>query len=109
MYLQDFLGSEDGKKVTKINKDSCTYNFFYNYWRDILFERVMRLFIWDGVGDSLPVKEIEKYVSVFLSGEGFYQTSIFGKVIEVDYCSLLTNQFALKTKKIIKRTYQIFL
>lgn len=59
MYLQDFLSSADGKKVTKINKDSCTYNFFYNYWRDMLFERVMRLFIWDGVEDSLPVKEIE--------------------------------------------------
>ena len=49
MYLQDFLSSADGKKVTKINKDSFTYNFFYNYWRDMLFERVMRLFIWDVV------------------------------------------------------------
>lgn len=55
------------------------------------------------LANELPVKEIEKYVSVFLSGEGFYQTSIFGKIIEVDYCSLLTNQLyrALERKEVI--------
>lgn len=59
MFLQDFLNTNDGKTVTKLNRESCTYSFFYNYWRDLLFERIMRLFVWDGVDDFFPTKEIE--------------------------------------------------
>lgn len=60
MYLQDFLKTEEGTKVSKLNKASCTYGFFYNYWRDTLFERIIRLFVWSGVEESgIPVKEIE--------------------------------------------------
>ena len=60
MYLQDFLKTDEGMKVSKLNKASCTYGFFYNYWRDMLFERIIRLFVWSGVEESgIPVKEIE--------------------------------------------------
>lgn len=60
MFLQDFLKTSDGAKVTKLSKDSCTYEFFYSYWRDMLFERIIRLFVWDGPEkDGVPVKEIE--------------------------------------------------
>lgn len=58
MYLEDFLGTDEGRKVSKLAKESCTYNVVYRYWRDALFERVMKLFVWENTGDVLP-KEIE--------------------------------------------------
>ena len=36
------------------------YDDFFHFWRDDLFSRLMRLFIYDGLGDSLPQKEIEE-------------------------------------------------
>lgn len=39
---------------------ACTYDDFFHFWRDDLFSRLMRLFIYDGLGDSLPQKEIEE-------------------------------------------------
>lgn len=58
MYLEDFLGTDEGRKVSKLAKESCTYNVMYRYWRDSLFERVMKLFVWENTGD-VPPKEIE--------------------------------------------------
>lgn len=64
MFL-DFMDSNEGKKISKLAKESCTYNAGYNYWRDNLFERIMRLFVWD-TGDPdnkkfyVPPKEIEQ-------------------------------------------------
>lgn len=64
MFLDEFLNTAVGKKVTSLNKENCTYNFLYNYWREQLFERVMRLFIWENTYDpvkneGVPPKEIE--------------------------------------------------
>ena len=39
---------------------ACTYDDFFHFWRDDLFSRLMRLFIYDGLGDGLPQKEIEE-------------------------------------------------
>lgn len=39
---------------------ACTYDDFFHFWRDDLFSRLMRLFIYDGLGDNLPQKEIEE-------------------------------------------------
>ena len=38
---------------------ACTYPDFFLYWRESLFERLMRLFIWEGMDEPLP-KEIEQ-------------------------------------------------
>lgn len=38
---------------------ACTLPDFYRFWRDNLFERLMRLFIWEGTGELQP-KEIEQ-------------------------------------------------
>lgn len=38
---------------------ACTYPDFYRYWKENLFERLMRLFIWEGMDEPLP-KEIEQ-------------------------------------------------
>ena len=38
---------------------ACTLPDFYRFWRDNLFERLMRLFIWENTGELQP-KEIEQ-------------------------------------------------
>ena len=58
-FLNEFLETDEGRKITKLAKDSCTYNVKYAYWRDSLFERVMKLFVWENTGDLKP-KEIEQ-------------------------------------------------
>lgn len=64
MFLDDFLLTEYGQKVTKLQKENCTYGFLYKYWRDQLFERIMRLFVWENTytpstNEGVPPKEIE--------------------------------------------------
>ena len=64
MFLDDFLRTEDGHKITKLQKENCSYNFLYKYWREQLFERIMRLFVWENTYDpetreGVPPKEIE--------------------------------------------------
>lgn len=52
-----------------INKlaGECTFNHFFAYWRDNLFERLMRLFIYEGIDtDKLDPKEIEE--RLYLAG-----------------------------------------
>ena len=58
-FLNEFLVTDEGRNITKLAKDSCTYNVKYAYWRDSLFERVMKLFVWENTGDLKP-KEIEQ-------------------------------------------------
>lgn len=45
---------------------ACTYDDFFHFWRDDLFSRLMRLFIYDGLPDDLPQKEIEE--RLYLNG-----------------------------------------
>ena len=58
-FLNEFLVTDEGRKITKLAKDSCTYNVKYAFWRDSLFERVMKLFVWENTGNLKP-KEIEQ-------------------------------------------------
>ncbi len=44
----------------KARPRACTYTDFFRYWRDNLFERLMRLFIYDGIGEEIDQKEIEE-------------------------------------------------
>ena len=64
MYL-DFLDTENGRKITKVARESSTFNAFYEYWRNNLFERMMRLFVWENTGCIQP-KQIES--RLLLSG-----------------------------------------
>lgn len=60
MFLSDFMHTNEGKKFSsKFARESMTYNAFYIYWRDQLFERLMRLFIWENT-DIVKPKEIEQ-------------------------------------------------
>ena len=49
MFLTNYvdMDSKDGKEISKLARESCTFNAFYEYWRDQLFERIMRLFVWE--------------------------------------------------------------
>ena len=50
---------ENKEYFEKLSKGACTYNALYGYWREQLFERVMRLFVWDNTNEVQP-KEIEQ-------------------------------------------------
>lgn len=58
MFLEDFYKTNIGKTTSKLAKSACTYNAYYIFWRDNLFERVMRLFEWENT-DKVKPKEIE--------------------------------------------------
>ena len=58
MFL-DFMDTTEGRKISKLARESSTFNAFYKYWRELLFERIMRLFVWENTGDVQP-KEIEQ-------------------------------------------------
>lgn len=59
MFLQQAMNDADVAKFLKFAKESTTYTAYYKYWLDQLFERVMRLFVWENTGDLKP-KEIEQ-------------------------------------------------
>lgn len=65
MFLNDFFNGDGKTNVTKLARESSTFNGMYKYWLDVLFERVMRLFVWENTGD-VPPKEIES--RLILSG-----------------------------------------
>ena len=57
-----FLSNESyqyGGITIKGLEKACTYPDFFRYWRDNLFERLMKLFIWENTG-ALDPKEIEE-------------------------------------------------
>lgn len=61
MFLE-YLDTDEGRKISKLARESSTFNVGYKYWRELLFERIMRLFVWEGTDDKdniLP-KEIEQ-------------------------------------------------
>ena len=59
MFIENYVQNKEGKNVLKLARESTTYNSAYKFWRDALFERVMRLFVWENTGVVEP-KEIEQ-------------------------------------------------
>lgn len=58
-FLTEMAGCvPDNIYMNNIEK-ACTLPDFFKFWRDNLFERLMRLFIWEGTGELKP-KEIEQ-------------------------------------------------
>lgn len=64
-FLNSMAGSLQDFVSIKNLQNACTLPDFYKYWRDNLFERLFRLFIWEDTGDLKP-KEIEQ--RLFLLG-----------------------------------------
>lgn len=59
MFLQDLFSTETGQRMNKWARENSTFNACYMYWREQLFERIMRIFIWEDTGVVKP-KEIEQ-------------------------------------------------
>lgn len=64
-FLNNMAGALPEFVNIKNLQNACTLPDFFIYWRDNLFERLMRLFIWD-TQDDTPAKEIEE--RLFLAG-----------------------------------------
>lgn len=65
MFLQNILLNCTNDSVPKLARESITYNAGYVYWREQLFERIMRLFVWENTYDvkkrfGVKPKEIEQ-------------------------------------------------
>lgn len=63
MVLDYFF--ENCKSINKLAKESMTYSVGYEYWKKLLIERAMRLFVWKNTG-VVPAKEIE--IALMLNG-----------------------------------------
>lgn len=73
MSYIDIMDTDHGRKISKLARESCTYSAYYKYWRESLFERVMRLFVWENTTSentniSIEPKEIE--APLILAGHG---------------------------------------
>ena len=62
-FLSDNLKELKEESLDFFQKDEGTFLQAYLYWVDNLFERIMRLFVWDGAGDILP-KEMESRILI---------------------------------------------
>lgn len=66
MFVDDLLSTiSEGKEIGKLSKTSCSYNYMYRHWKNFLFERIMRLFVWENTydvekGTGVEPKEIEE-------------------------------------------------
>jgi hypothetical protein len=58
MFLASNYQALQNAEVKFFQKHGGTFTRFYAFWRDNLFERVMRLFVWTDT-DPVPPKEIE--------------------------------------------------
>lgn len=68
MFLNDFMDSKDGRKISKLARESTTFNTAFEYWRDVLFERMMRLFVWENTEETSKVKPKEIEQRLLLQG-----------------------------------------
>lgn len=58
MLLADIL--DKCKGISYLQPNSYSFRVCYNYWREQLFERCMRLFVYKNLPDTMPRKEIEQ-------------------------------------------------
>jgi len=60
-YLETLGATSDGAKILgKYARASGTFNSCYKYWSEQLFERVMRLFVWENTDADKDKKTIDK-------------------------------------------------
>ena len=111
MFLKSFYNNiKDASWISENAADSSTFNSTYLFWRDHLFERMIRLFVWSNTYE-VPQKEIEQRlllqgycgIGKFKDGE---LTAFFGNMSGVTkyldekpnyiaYCPIWTNTFKI--------------
>lgn len=106
----DYFSDDYMKKanIKKLLMEESTFSRFYEFWRTQLFERVMRLFVWENTGSVKP-KEIEQ--RLILAGHcGIAQhkgklTAFYGSFYGVtDYYDEFTNYMVHSPKYSGKKT-----
>lgn len=59
-YLEDLKASygsgKDGGNLIEFHLNACTYPAYYKYWTNELFERLMRLFVWENTYELIDGK-----------------------------------------------------
>lgn len=60
MFLKEYIDidSNEGKKISKLARESCTYNAYFFFWREQLFERITRLFVWENTYELVDDKVV---------------------------------------------------
>lgn len=58
MLLAEIL--DKFQDISFLKPNEYSFKVVYNYWREQLFERCMRLFVYENLPDTLPRKEIEQ-------------------------------------------------
>lgn len=84
-FLSDNFKELQENELDFFQKEAGTFLNAYIYWTDNLFERIMRLFVWDGAGDIMP-KEMESRILIaghcgvinFFDGSTEELTAMFG-------------------------------
>ena len=84
-FLSDNFKELQENELDFFQKEAGTFLNAYIYWTDNLFERIMRLFFWDGAGDIMP-KEMESRILIaghcgiinFFDGVTEELTAMFG-------------------------------
>ena len=88
MFLTNYIDidGKEGKEISKLARESCTFNAFYDYWRDELFERIMRLFVWENtytLEDNKVVGVKPKEIEQRLLLQGHCGISVLDKETEL--------------------------
>lgn len=56
-YLEELMASWNGKEaLIEHDLDACTYPAYYRFWTNELFERLTRLFVWEGTYEIVDGK-----------------------------------------------------
>lgn len=76
MFLDKYMGHKNFSK-NRFLKENTTFSAGYDYWKELLFERAVRLFVWEGTGD-VPPKEIE--FALMLNGSAGVTDKYQGKL-----------------------------
>lgn len=56
--LSEVYAGKDGEKLLDFQLDACTYPAYYRYWCENLFERLMRLFVWENTFEVIDGKVV---------------------------------------------------
>jgi hypothetical protein len=81
MFLYENYTEFKKNEVRAFRKDLGTFTVAFQYWKENLFERVMRLFVWSNT-DPIPAKEIE--MRLILQGHcGISNVALDGKPAEL--------------------------
>lgn len=82
MYLDNLEKYKDNKYIMKMSRECGTYPHLYMFWKEHLFERVQKIFVWD-CGDLK-----QKHIEIPLLLNGFVGITDYKQKITAFNCSM---------------------